>query len=89
LQELQADSSTLFPPRGSVRLCVAFAGQVVSIEHQVWLYSEVDEHPHAVHGIFDMPPGGLALSELDGTGNNAAVEPTIGIDAYRFTGEVA
>jgi hypothetical protein len=68
---------------------VTFAGQIVSIEHQVWLYSEVDEHPHAVHGILDVLPSWLAFSKLDSTGDDAAVKPAIGVNAYRFTGEVA
>jgi hypothetical protein len=68
---------------------VTLTGQIVSIEHQVWLYSEVDEHPHAVHGIIDVLPGWLAFSKFDGTGDNAAVKPAIGIDTNRFAGEVA
>lgn len=65
-----------------------FARQIVSIEYQVWLYSEVDEHAHAVHGKVDVLPGGLVLGQLDGTGHRAAMKPAIRVDANRFTGEV-
>jgi hypothetical protein len=49
----------------------------------------VDEHAYAIHSKVDVLPSGLAFSKLDSTGDDAAVKPAIGIDAYRFAGEVA
>jgi len=88
LEQLQASASALFPPRCSVFFCVRFARQVVSIEHQVWLYSEVDEHAYAIHSKVDVLPSGLVLGQLDGTGDCATVKPAISVDADCFAGKV-
>jgi hypothetical protein len=81
LQQLQARLPTRFSAFLARSLGAGLAGEIVTIEDEVWGHPKVFEQPDAVHDEIDIFASRLALGELYGASHGATVKPTIPINS--------